>query len=212
MQVLNAAKGLKRPADQVQAEPKKRDRAKGQAKGKAKAKAKASAGSKEKGEEGEKNEKVEGGMDELVEEGGESVLEGEKEGEESVKGGMDESMEKGKGSEKKGEDGPDVGEKGEEEDLPAGAKRIRQPKAKVTPEMLEAAWKEKVGYCFKHKQHHCCYSRQEPILKAAGIPIPDDYTPKTKSFTLAAPTEEGHNVQILLDAQLRLITKKVSIR
>lgn len=43
---------------------------------------------------------------------------------------------------------------------------------------------------------------QEPVLLEAGIPIPDDYVPRTKSYTLPSPTEEGHSVQILCEAQL----------
>ena len=49
---------------------------------------------------------------------------------------------------------------------------------------------------FFHEHIFC----QEVVLKEAGVPIPSDYVPKTKSFTLAAPTPQGHNVQILLDA------------
>lgn len=71
------------------------------------------------------------------------------------------------------------GEGGDEEDIKP-EKKLRGLRNKTPDEVLVKAWEEK-----------------EPVLLEAGIPIPDDYVPRTKSYTLPSPTEEGHSVQIL---------------
>lgn len=67
-----------------------------------------------------------------------------------------------------------------EGDKPTRGRKARDPKPKVSLEELEIAWKEK-----------------EPLLKEAGIPIPDGYVPKTKSYTLPSPSDKGYSMQIL---------------
>ena len=42
---------------------------------------------------------------------------------------------------------------------------------------------------------------QEPLLKDAGVPIPEGYVPTTKSYTLSPPTSKGYGLQILLGTQ-----------
>ena len=43
---------------------------------------------------------------------------------------------------------------------------------------------------------------QEPLLREAGIPIPAQYVPKTKSFTLPSPSDKGYGMQILWVTQI----------
>ena len=138
--MLKAAHGQKRPAGDVEVEgdkPKKKGRGKGQAKAKAKAKACTGAtpaddaedgagtggngqGSAGRSGEGAKVEKVSHGADEP---GGDVV---EPDGEVGAK---------------------DVGEPdGEGGEGKEPAKKVRDPKPKVSPEVLADAWKEKARW------------------------------------------------------------------